>query len=202
MKSSRWELPLLILWNEYRSCVFIRSCQTAQIGCNGEIRVSFSDQGFEVCVTLHCISEVLFKVNQFVCLSVADTCCRSKLVTVSEYAELTGAPSKPHEIAWMRANTVSLQQIPNLLFLPVSYWTETVNMSWCLAITQVCLVGFQDGVACPLLGFLTSLQREQVFLCPGSVPDDEVPLRKHQSSNMRYTTAHADPVTVVGIFVW
>ena len=155
-KGTRRKLPSLVFWNKYRSCVFIWSCQPSQIWCNWEIWIPFTDQCFKVRVSFHCISKFFLKANEAVGLFTADSCRWCELVTIPEHTELTGASSKAHEVTRMGTNTVFFQQIPYLLFLPVAYWTETINITWILAITEVSFIRFQDGVTRTLFTLFSS----------------------------------------------
>ena len=80
-----------------------------------------------------------------------------ELVLVAEDTEFARAPTEPQKIAGMRPDAVFLQQIPDLLLLPVPYGTEPVYMTEAsLSVAQVGLVGFQDGIARSLFAFFSA----------------------------------------------
>lgn len=79
---------------------------------------------------------------------------------VAEDAELAGASPEAQVVARVRPDAVLLQDIPDPLFAPVSDGPEAVDVAEGVpAVTEVGLVGFEDGVLGPLGAFFAAFAR-------------------------------------------
>lgn len=109
-KSTYWQFPSFIFWHQHRGLILIGCSQAFKFFSDGLIRNTFLDECSQIGVTFHCVAEITLKLNQSVCLSVANTGCTGELVAVPKDAELTTASTKAHEVARMRTDTVFLNK--------------------------------------------------------------------------------------------
>ena len=159
-EGSRRKLPDIVFANEDWRFVFIGRCDLSQFVRDGIVWLSLADQCRKVGVTFQRVPEILLKAYQVVGLCTADTGSGSKLMTVTEYAEFTATASETHEIARVGTYPVLLQQIPDVTLLPVTDWTEAVDMAGIPAVPKVSLVRFKDSITGTLFAFLAPFTRE------------------------------------------
>lgn len=144
-----------------RSGILEGGCKGGQFWGYGLIRVPFCDERSEVGVPFERDAEILFEGNELVELVSGDAGCAGELVLVAEDTEFAGTTSEAHEVTGVWSDAVFLQEVPDLLFLPVTDGAEPVDVAeGMLAAAEVGLVGFQDGVACPLLALFSAFAGE------------------------------------------
>ena len=144
-----------------RSVIFKGCGKAGQLGCDSFVRIAFGNEGNEVCVPLECDAEILLEGNELVELVSGDAGCAGELVLVAKDTEFAGTTSETHEVTGVWPDAVFLQEVPDLLFLPVTDGAEPVDVAeGVLAAAEVGLVRFQDGIACPLLALFSAFAGE------------------------------------------
>ena len=147
--------------NNDRSGIFEGDRKGGQFWGYGLIRFPFCDERSEVGVSFERDAEILLECDEPVCLVPGDTGCTGELVLVAEDAEFAGTTSEAHEVTGVWPDAVFLQEVPDLLFLPVANGAEPVDVAeGVLAVAEVGLVRFQDGIARALFAFFSALAGE------------------------------------------
>lgn len=87
-----------------------------------------------------------------------DTGCAGELMLVSEDTEFAGAPPEPHVVTRMGTDAVLLNDIPDLLFAPVTDGPEAVDMTeGMFAVPKVGFIRLEDCVFSPLRALFSAL---------------------------------------------
>lgn len=155
------DLPCIVIWYDDRCIVFEGGGKTGQLGCDSFVRIAFGNEGRKVGVPLERDAEILFEGNELVELASGDAGCAGELVLVAEDTEFAGTTSEAHEVTGVWPDAVFLQEVPDLLFLPVTDGAEPVDVAeGVLAAAEVSLVRFQDGIACSLFALFSAFAGE------------------------------------------
>lgn len=134
--------------------------QDTELIGNSIVRFPFFLQRCEVGIPLEGMAELFFIPDERIHLSRRHAGSGSELRGVPEDTELAGTPAKAHEVTRMRTNTVFLQDIPDIAFLPVPYGTEPVYETRNTSVAKVSLVRLEDSVFGSLRAFLSSFSGE------------------------------------------
>ena len=147
--------------DNYRSGIFEGCCEGCQLWCDSLIRFPLCNERSEVGVPLERDAKILLEGNELVELVSGDAGCAGELVLVAEDTEFAGTTSEAHEVTGVWPDAVFLQEVPDLLFLPVTDGAEPVDVAeGVLAAAEVGLVGFQNSITGALFAFFSAFAGE------------------------------------------